>query len=1025
MAIYPRFLLIIFFLFPLFISAFFSPSIMAHPHKIPTYELHVSFQPEKHQLNGTAHILLEPGEDLYLDFSGLQIQSIVLNRDNVETLQVEPPDTSQFHLPSSSSPQELFISYTKVVGRSFDNRINTEEIILTNGWHPIPDRESRFKLECTVPDGFIAISETDHFQPQGKNNKFTFSFSKPVTAIHLAAAPYTVSRLKMRDDLSIYTLFFKEDEELADGYLKKTAEYVRRYEKEIGPFPYRHYAVVENPLPVGYGMDTFTLLGQMVIRLPFIKDTSLGHEVLHSWFGNSIETDYNGGNWCEGLTTYLADQAYQRDKGEGANNRKNTLINYHNYVRDRETISVGQFRSASHNQPMAKAVRAVGYGRGSMLFHELRLKMGDTLFSDGLKKFYQDFRGKRASWKDIETVFSSVSSVDLSRFFQERLTHKDLSHLDLENLSLSAENNQYRLSFQIVQRSEKPFSLQVPIIIKTANGDVRITKNITEKRNNVSIDLQDNPLKIVVDPEYDLMRRLEQKEMIPVLSRFFGSAKKLVILESEEARLRFEPLISRLKDDRWNITTAQQVKNSELSQQSILFLGSNSSVSRSLFAGIDHPQSGFTLEVRKNPLNADHVAVLVSANSANEVQAVARRLSHYGKYSYLHFQRGRIQKKTIAKGQSGQWYEIDRLPAGGAINSDGSFDQIIDELKTKRVVYVGESHTSVADHILQFRIIEALYKRNPNLAIGMEMFPHSSQQALDEYIGGKTDMDEREFLKKSRYFKVWRYDFRLFRAIFNFARKNNIPVVGLNIDRAVVSSIFKNSSTDSLTEEQKKNIPTDRKLDMEGYADRLRIVHQMHMTGRHGSGSFAGFIQSQALWDETMAETIHNYLQEHPQTNMVVLAGSQHTRKDSGIPPRVVRRMAVDQASVINISSGAVSDLAQQADYYFLAGSGELEDTAKIGIVLSPIKKKDTNYLQITKISPHGNAKKAGIKKDDILLAINNFPINTMEDVRIAMVDAAEGQQVKIKVGRTEGDQDRELELLVTLYKPRGQKPHP
>ncbi len=1025
MAIYPRFLLIIFFLFPLLISAIFSPSIMAHPHKIPTYELHVSFQPEKHQLNGTAHISLEPGEDLYLDFSGLQIQSIILNRGNEETLQVELPDTSQFHLPSSTSSQELFISYNKVVNRSFDNRINTEGIILTNGWHPIPDRESLFKLECKVPDGFIAISETDHFQPHSKNNQFTFSSSKPLTAIHLAAAPYTIGRLKIRDDLSVFTLFFKEDEELADDYLKKTAEYIQRYEKEIGPFPYRHYAVVENPLPVGYGMDTFTLLGQMVIRLPFIKETSLGHEVLHSWFGNSIETDYSSGNWCEGLVTYLADQAYLRDKGEGASNRKNTLFNYHNYVENTGAISLDEFRSASHNQPMAKAIRAVGYGRGAMLFHELRLKLGDALFSKGLKKFYQDFRGQRASWKDIETVFSSISSVDLSRFFQERLTFKELSHLDIENLSLSAENNDYRLSFQIVQKSEKPFSIQVPITIKTVAGDLRITQNITEKRNNVSINLQDNPLKIVIDPEYDLMRRLEQKEMAPVLSRFFGSPKKLVILESEEARLRFKPLINRLKDDRWNITTAQQVKNAELAQQSILFLGSNSSVSRSLFAGIDHPQSGFTLEVRQNPLNADHVAILVSAFSTDEVKAVSRRLSHYGKYSYLHFQHGRIQTKTIAKSQSGLKYEIDRLPAGGATNSDGSFDQIINELTTKRVVYVGESHTSVADHILQFRIIEALYKKNPNLAIGMEMFPHSSQQALDEYIAGKTDMDEREFLKKSRYFKVWRYDFRLFRAIFNFAKKNTIPVIGLNLDRAIVSSIFKNSSTDSLTEEQKKNIPTDRKLDMEGYADRLRTVHQMHMTGRHGSGSFAGFIQSQALWDETMAETIVNYLQQHPQTSMVVLAGSQHTRKDSGIPPRVARRMDVEQASVINISAGAASNLAQQADYYFLAGSGELEDTAKMGIILNPIKKNDTDYLQITKISPHGNAKKAGIREDDILLAINNFPINTMEDVRIAMVDAAEGQQVKVKVGRTEDEKDSKVELLVTLYKPRGQKPHP
>jgi len=55
-----------------------------------------------------------------------------------------------------------------------------------------------------------------------------------------------------------------------------------------------------------------------VVRLPFITETSLGHEVLHSWFGNSVEVDAGQGNWCEGLTTYLADQAFAADKGTDA-----------------------------------------------------------------------------------------------------------------------------------------------------------------------------------------------------------------------------------------------------------------------------------------------------------------------------------------------------------------------------------------------------------------------------------------------------------------------------------------------------------------------------------------------------------------------------------------------------------------------------------------------------------------------------------------------------------------------------------
>jgi len=1026
MMISPRSHHIILFLFTLSLSLFLPIQVMSNTHsKPPAYELFITFEMKKERLNGTAHVTLAAGDDLTLDLTGLDVSSIMLNRDNTHALAVKVPEGPHLYLPPSSHGQDIFISYTKKFNHSYSNIISQKGITLTSGWHPLPDRQVLFQLKCRVPQGFTPVTESDHFPAKSTANQFSFSFSKPLTNIHFAAAPYGVNKLKVRDNLYVYSLFFKEDENLSHEYLEKAAGYINRYEKEIGPFPYNHYVIVENRLPVGYGMDTFTLLGQMVIRLPFIKDTSLGHEVLHSWFGNSIEADYDSGNWCEGLTTYLADQAFMREKGEGSTNRKDTLINDHNYVRDEMAITLKSFQSASHNQPMAKSIRAVGYGRAAMLFHELNKMLGEKQFGEGLQKFYRDFKGKQGSWQDIQRSFEAISSKNLERFFQERLTRVERTGINVKDVSLAIVDNNFSLTFQVVQTTKTPYSIQLPIVVRTVSGDVRFTKPVSDKETTISLALQDNPLELIIDPDYDLMRTLNNAEIPPVLSRFFGSSKKLIVLESEKARDRFGSLIKRLQDKSWELTTSDKVNNADLANNSVLFLGINGEASRALFARPSHPASGFTLDVRTNPLNTDHVAILISASSDDEVKAVSRKLSHYGKYSYLHFTRGQIKDKKIGASQSGLRIMIDQLPVGGATSAVQDFDRIIDQLKDKRVVYVGEAHTSLADHILQFRIIEALHKKNVKLAIGMEMFPHSSQKALDDYISGDSGMDEKEFLKQSRYFEVWRYDFRLFRSIFNFAIKHKIPIIALNLERQIVSNIFKKGSTDELTDEQKKAIPVDRNLDMEGYASRLKEVHKMHMTSPHG-GAFSGFIQSQALWDETMAETISNYLQDHPQTLMVVLAGSQHTRKDSGIPPRVSRRIDVEQASVINLFSNLDTELAKQADYFFLAGSGQLSSTAKIGIVLNPIKEQETDYLQISKISPHGNAGKAGILENDILLAIDDYPIHTMEDVRIAMIDAAPEQIMKIKVKRGEDeDQPKKLEFKVKLYKPSMQKPHP
>ncbi|MCP4669216.1 MAG: M1 family metallopeptidase, partial [Deltaproteobacteria bacterium] len=169
-----------------------------------------------------------------------------------------------------------------------DNLINPRGIALTDAWHPIPEKEMLFKLTAGIPAEFEAVSEADAItaapSPEGK--RVTFRFDHPLRTIHFAAGPYVKNRVSFAPGKDLFTYFFPEDQGLADAYLAKAYHYLNRYETLLGPYPFRRFSVVENRLPTGFAVPTFTLLGQAVVRLPFIKDTSLGHEVLHAWFGN-------------------------------------------------------------------------------------------------------------------------------------------------------------------------------------------------------------------------------------------------------------------------------------------------------------------------------------------------------------------------------------------------------------------------------------------------------------------------------------------------------------------------------------------------------------------------------------------------------------------------------------------------------------------------------------------------------------------------------------------------------------------
>lgn len=1007
------------------LSSFMSISMAADPQKTSDYELSVSFIPEQGQLTGTSKITINPNHKVTLRLDGLKVTGSLLKDENGAEHELLPLQ-DVLTLPSANTRRTLYLSYTKTIKNGSGNLISPKGISLSGTWYPLPEQPMQFHVTATLPEGFTAVMESDSFPLKQRGNTVSAEFSWPVTNIHFNAGPYIIEKQPVREGLFVYSMFFKEDKDLAGDYLKAAAGYLNRYEKEIGPFPYNHYVIVANRLPTGYSMPTFTLLGQTVLRLPFIKDTSLGHEIVHSWFGNAVEVDYSEGNWCEGLASFLADHAYREEKGEGIDDRRESITRYLSYVHKESAIPLAAFTSASHNQSMAEAKRSVGYIRGALFFYELREIIGNQPFYDGIRHFYMENSGKHADWTDLQRSFETTSRSDLGNFFSERLTRSDIPDLSVDDIRIDYVENEPILSFSLLQKSAEPYSLVVPIRIKMMSSTLNVNRKITEKETRITIPVAQLPLEFTVDPEHAFLRQLTEKEVPAVWSRFMGAQKQLVILAKENDRDIYQPLLNAFGKVEMTITTADKVTNEDLAHNDLLFLGADQPAGRAIFGLPDHPDEGFTLDVRSNPLNRDHVAVIVSSSGKDQTGAVAGRLSHYGKYSYLEFKNGRNVTKNIQPAISGLRFTLEELPIGAATSNLSPFEQIIAKFSDARVVYVGETHTSFSDHRLQLRIIEALHKINPQLAIGMEMFPATSQPALDKYTLGVEEIDERTFLKESDYYNVWGYDYRYFREILRFARENKLPVIGLNLDRQIVSEVFRTGSTDSLDKETKEKLPLDRNLDMEGYSERLSFIHNIHVQGSHGSGAESGFIQAQGIWDETMAENISDFLIKQPEYRMVVLAGSQHTRKDSGIPPRVARRIQVEQASVLNIyNDNPPVSLDQVADYFFLSAPAELPPSARIGVVLSTETEDGRSFQKITELSPHGKATAAGLLAGDIIKEINGLPVSDMADLRIAMLDAGAGETVEIKVIRKKGGAEQENLIKVELTTAPSSPAHP
>jgi aminopeptidase N len=956
--------------------------------ELPVHHLAISFDFEEKLLHAVSRIDLPAGARVYLgDF---HVSNLTIDGEQI-TETVSPGQALE--VLAQDQPRRIMIEYHQHYEDASGSLLGPDGIALLGHWHPLLDQDAIFELSATVPDHFEAISEADEIShlKADDGKRLLFHFSQPVPVIHFIAGPYVVDKVAFGEGKELYTYFFPEDRELAASYRARTLEYLARYEREIGPFPYRRFSVVENRLPTGYAMPTFTLLGQAVVRLPFIIDTSLGHEVLHQWFGNAVRTDTTQGNWAEGLATYLADHAFAADSSEDVDFRKYQLIRYESFIHEGNRVPLAAFAGVGGQEVREEDLRAIGYHKASMLFHMLRRQIGNEAFSSGLQNFFNRHKFRVASWHDLRESFEQSVEEDLAGFFDQWLTRSDIPDIWVERLRTEAEEGGTILAFDLVQASAQPYTLSVPVVIETVQGTIRQELTTDKARMGVRIPVSSLPEKLMLDPGYDLMRRLAPTELPPVWSRFQGAAVKVAVLPAADTEL-FQPLLAALSPGLEG-KTPEEVTDEELGSGSVIFMGTGMERVRGLFASPVHPEKGFTVDIRHNPFNPDGVAVLISSSSPEETAAAAGRLRHYGRYGYLHFEGGRIKTKSVAATDQGQLYPVLEAPRGITLPQSLSFDEIIDRLLDKRVVYVGENHTSYEDHLLQLRVIQALYHRDPKLAIGMEMFSHPAQEALDAFIAG--EYNEWEFLKKSNYFSRWGFDYRLYREILDFARNNKIPVIALNLEKEIVSKLFQEGAVSALSEEERAKLPPERDLDLPGYRERLAAVFAMHGQNQpFASEKFRGFIQAQSLWDETMAATVAEYLLANPGNRMVVVAGRGHVPKDSGIPPRVARRLEVRQAVLVN-GDGQPLETGSY-DYLLFSPRVSLPPAPAMGVILE----EGEGRVVIKDFSPHGKAKTSGLRQGDVIQAIDDEPVRSIDDLKIVMLYKKTGKPVRLRVLR-------------------------
>lgn len=631
---------------------------LAKDSSIVEYDIVVYIDPVAQTIEGRSVITTKSPNELILSLGrrfrairvlddGVILKSVSTNYGMMQSWQIpgsqRVPRHIEVHWQGKLSPLNTSLDHLQTLGRAEPVSGNFGTFLPdSSGWYPrITGELASYRVSLKMPlgqRGIVAGRITEESESdEGYHARFEFPF--PSEGIDFMGGPYTVETDTMYGvggkQIQLRTYFHSQIKELARDYLDAVKGYIDLYESWIGEYPFTEFSVVSSPTPTGFGMPTLTYLGINVLRLPFIRSTSLGHEVLHNWWGNGVYPYYPGGNWSEGLTTFMADYAYKERIGPEAA-REMRL----GWLRDFAALSPGQdlaldeFTTRTHG-----ASKIVGYNKAAMMFLMLRDLLGNESFDRALKVFWSQQRFRIASWSDLRSAFETESGQNLQTFFEQWLTYTGAPTVRIAKAIRTHSDSGYCVTITLEQVASS-YNLRVPVAIYTKEGEEIKIFDLDRGRQTFSFELRTKPTEVVLDPNFRLFRKLTPDEAPPILRQVMVDQTAVTVLLPEMGmeRVVAEALAKKLQNRVPKIASSGDA----LAATPVLVIGLQDQVDKWLILHklparpviMRHDGTAHAWTVGRK----DGVTLaIVSAQDVTSLQALVRLLPHYGRQSYVVF----------------------------------------------------------------------------------------------------------------------------------------------------------------------------------------------------------------------------------------------------------------------------------------------------------------------------------------------------------------------------------------------------
>jgi hypothetical protein len=298
----------------------------------------------------------------------------------------------------------------------------------------------------------------------------------------------------------------------ARSLAEQTSSILQFYASIVGEAPYPSFslAVTENELPGGHSPAYFAVLNQTLPNSPIVWRNDpvnfesfpsfyLAHELAHQWWGQAIGWKNYHEQWLsEGFSQYFA--AMYAEKELSDNVFPTVLRQMRRSAID--TSSQGPIYLGyrlGHIRGERQVFRALVYNKSAMVLHMLRRMVGEEPFFWGVRRFYSEWRFKKAGTDDFRQAMEATTGRELSPFFDAWIHGAEIPTLAFGYRAPDA--NQIIVKFE-----HRGAVMPVPVTVTLSymNGDTEaVVVTVDEKVVEQAI-----PLK----PKAGALRRVEVNE---------------------------------------------------------------------------------------------------------------------------------------------------------------------------------------------------------------------------------------------------------------------------------------------------------------------------------------------------------------------------------------------------------------------------------------------------------------------------------------------------------------------------------